>query len=160
VKATVADKSARRLADIECRDESGAVKVGISVTEVLDTNKLKEELDKSVQRGVRKIILLAREIRQDPHFYEIMNSYMRSYNLDVIVESIVSFTSIFVTLLNDNMREEFIREVSGILKELGYQNHLVAWINILKNKGIVAIQHAQSTQCDESMYSKGLDGDV
>jgi hypothetical protein len=138
-KATVADKSAGRLADIECKDESGTVKVGISVTEVLDANKLREELDKSVQNRVRKMILLAREIRHDSHFYEVMNYYMRSYNLDVIVGNIVSFTSVFVTLLNDNMREEFIREVANILNELGYQNHLVDWINILRDMEIVEI---------------------
>jgi hypothetical protein len=138
-KATVADRSAGRLADIECRGENGAVKVGISVTEVLDSNKLKEELDKSVQARLGKIILLAHEIKQDPHFYEIVNSYMKSYNLDIIIERIISFTSIFVTLLNDNMREEFIHEVANTLKELGYPNHLVAWINILKNMGIVVV---------------------
>lgn len=139
-KATVADKTARRLADIECRDESGAVKVGISVTEVLDANKLKEELDKSVQRGVRKLILLASEIKQDPLLHETINSYMKSYNLDIIVESIVGFTGLFVTLLNNNMREEFIREVANTLNELGYQSHLIDWINILREIGIIEIQ--------------------
>lgn len=136
-KATVADRAAGRLADIECKGEDGVVKVGISVTEVLDSNKLEEELNKSVQGGVRKVILLAREIKEDSRFHVIRDSYMRTHNLDVVVGDILGFTSIFVTLLNDNMREEFIREVASILKNLGYQNHLGAWISILRKKGII-----------------------
>jgi hypothetical protein len=65
---------------------------------------------------------------------------MKSYNLDIIVESIVGFTGLFVTLLNNNMREEFIREVANTLNELGYQSHLMDWINILREIGIIEIQ--------------------
>jgi len=144
-KATVADRLAGKLADIECRGENGAVKVGISVTEALDSNKLEEELDKSAQKGVRKLILLAHEIRPDPRFHKIRDHYMRTYNLDVVIENIISFTSIFVTLLNDNMREEFIREVANVLKNFGYQKHLIAWINTLKDMGIITVGRRNST---------------
>jgi hypothetical protein len=136
-KSTVADKYAGKFADIECIGENEKMKVGISVTEVLDYRKLREELDKSIQRNVNRLILLAHKIKLDPCFQEIINHYMRNYKIDVVVESIVEFISIFTTILNDRMREEFILEVIKILRELGYQDHLIDWIKILKDMKLI-----------------------
>jgi len=138
-KSTVADSFSGRLADVECIGEGGKIKVAISVTEILDAQKLKEELDKSIQRGLDRLILVAHEIKHDPQFQEIMDSYVKNYKIDIIVESITKFVDIFTTLLNDKMREEFILEVFDVLKELGYKDHIIDWSKALKDQGIIKI---------------------
>jgi hypothetical protein len=61
-KSTVVDKFAGKVTDVECISENGKVEIGVSVTEFLDDDKLEEELNKCVGKGVSKLILIAHRI--------------------------------------------------------------------------------------------------
>lgn len=136
MKSTVADEYAKRLADIECFNSRGELRVGIAVTEDLDTRKLGEELDKAKNRGIEKLIIVAHRIRVDPNIVnKIVNNYER-YGIDVVISNLVNFVILLTTLLNSKMRSDFLEEVCKVLMELGYPEHLTDWVEILKRKGI------------------------
>ena len=137
-KSTVADKYAGKVADIECVAEDGSIKLAISVTESLDPRKLKEELDKGIQKGVAKLIVVAHVIKNASEIRKIIDQHSR--NIDLVVESITQLVSIFTNLLNEKMREEFIQEVATVLGELGYLDHLRRWYEILRGMKLVAIK--------------------
>jgi hypothetical protein len=136
-KSTVADKFAGKVTDIECISESGKVEIGVSVTELLDDNKLEEELNKCIRKGVGKLILIAHKIDLSQDARAKLVNFMRSNKIDVAIEDLACFVSIFTTLLNSEMRSDLIKEIAETLKELGYLSHLRDWIDILKRMGLV-----------------------
>jgi hypothetical protein len=131
-KSTVADKFAGKVTDIECIGESGKVEIGVSVTELLDDNKLEEELNKCIRKGVGKLILIARKIGLSQDARAKLDNFMRSNKIDVVIEDLACFVRIFTTLLNSESRSDLMREIAETLKELGYLSHLRDWIDILK----------------------------
>ena len=132
-KSTVADKFATKVADIECVAKSGDVKVGISVTEHLDNDKLKEELHKAIQRKIHKLILIAHKVDTSPSIQTEIENYMKQYRIDVIIENLTAFVGMFTTILNDDMRKELLSEIIYVLKELKYLSHIKDWVSILED---------------------------
>jgi hypothetical protein len=150
-KSTVADKFAGKVTDIECISESGKVEIGVSVTEILDDNKLEGELNKCVGKGVGKFILIAHKIDLSQDARAKLDNFMRSNKIDIIIEDLAGFVKIFTTLLNSKMRSDLIKEIAEALKELGYLSHLRDWIEILKNMELV-----MSKQQNNSALKNGL----
>lgn len=124
-RSTVADTYARKMADIECFGKDGSIKVGISVTESLDSRKLREELDKAIERRLSKLIIIAHKIKSDENFRKVLDTYKDK--VDFVVNDLNSFILTLTTLLNEKMRREFLVEVARVLEELGYLEHLEAW---------------------------------
>lgn len=138
MKSTVADEYARRLADIECFNSKGELKVGIAVTEDLDMRKLREELDKAIERGIGRLIIVAYRIKVKHNIlHQLVNYYEKKYGIDIIINNLVGFIVLLTTLLNNKMRIDFLEEVRKVLLELGYPEHLTDWVKILKGKGII-----------------------
>lgn len=136
-KSTVPDKMAGMMADIECVGEDGSVRVAVSVTEHLDDEKLREELDKGIQRKIAKLIITAWEINLSQDALEFLEKRMKQQEIDIIIMRLIEFIEVFLMLLNGNMRKEFILEIIEVLKELGYINHLKDWIEILREAKLV-----------------------
>ena len=137
-KSTVADEYAKRLADIECFNSKGELKVGIAVTEDLDSRKLREELDKAIERGIGKLMIVANRIKvKHKILHQLVNYYEKKYGIDIIINSLVDFIVFLTTLLNNRMRIDFLEEVRKVLLELGYPEHLTDWAKILKEKGVI-----------------------
>jgi hypothetical protein len=136
-KSTVADKFAGKVTDVECISENGKVEIGVSVTEFLDDNKLEEELNKCVGKGVSKLILIAHRINLSQDAQAKLDDFMKTNKIDVVIEDLTGFVKISTTLLNSKMRSDLIKEIAEALKELGYLSHLRDWIDILKNAGLV-----------------------
>jgi hypothetical protein len=136
-KSTVADKFAGKVTDIECISENGKVEIGVSVTEFLDDDKLEEELNKCVGKGVSKLILIAHRINLSQDAQAKLDDFMKTNKIDVVIEDLTGFVKISTTLLNSKMRSDLINEIAETLKELGYLSHLRDWIDILKNMGLV-----------------------
>jgi hypothetical protein len=139
-KSTVPDKYAGKVTDVECISENGKVEIGVSVTEFLDDNKLEEELNKCVGKGVSKLILIAHRINLSQGAQAKLDDFMKTNKIDVVIEDLTGFVKISTTLLNSKMRSDLIKEIAEALKELGYLNHLRDWIDILKNAGLVMIK--------------------
>jgi hypothetical protein len=136
-KSTVADKFAGKVTDIECISESGKVEIGVSVTEFLDDDKLEEELNKCVGKGVSEFILLAHKINLSKDARARLDDFMKANKIDVVIEDLTEFVKISVTLLNSKMRSDLIKEIAEALKELGYLSHLRDWIDILARAHVV-----------------------
>jgi hypothetical protein len=136
-KSTVADKFAGKVTDVECISENGKVEIGVSVTEFLDDDKLEEELNKCVGKGVSKLILIAHRINLSQDAQAKLDDFMKTNKIDVVIEDLTGFVKISTTLLNSKMRSDLIKEIAEALKELGYLSHLRDWIDILKNAGLV-----------------------
>jgi len=136
-KSTVADKFAGKVTDIECISENGKVEIGVSVTEFLDDDKLEEELNKCVGKGVNKLILVAHRINLSQDAQAKLDDFMKTNKIDVVIENLTGFVKISTTLLNSKMRSDLIKEIAEVLKELGYLSHLRDWIDILKKAGLV-----------------------
>ncbi|MHA1593929.1 MAG: restriction endonuclease, SacI family [Candidatus Baldrarchaeia archaeon] len=136
-KSTVPDEYAGRLADIECLDNSGNLKVGIAVTEELSIQKLREELDKAAKRNIRRLIIVAHKIKLHPdNMYDLIEYYEKEHNMDIVINDLTNFILLLTTLLNNEMRIQFLEEVREVLIELEYSEHLVDWFNILKKRGL------------------------
>jgi len=127
-KATVANSFAGRKADIECKDVDGSLKLAISVTDTLTEAKLDEELSKAVERGVKRLLIIAYDIRTDK---DIPSRYKRK--IDVTIMPLVEFVGFMTTMLNDQLRIEFLAKVHEVLEDFGYYDHLKAWNEVLRN---------------------------
>jgi len=133
-RATVANEFARRLADIECKDASGNVKLAVAVTETLTQEKFREEVNKAIRRKINRLLLLAHKIQQINQLVEV---YMQKYRLNITVLSIKDFTALLTTLLNNQLCLEVVNKISENLKRFEYPKHLLAWEKILRKKGIL-----------------------
>lgn len=129
-KATAPDLYARRLADIECRDDKGALKLAISVTDVLDTEKLKNELEKATANNVKNLLVIAHRIRID----EEATNMIGKYSLNVAISSVIDFISMMCVMLNSEMRRQLVVKVYETLQEQGYFDHLREWDNLIKER--------------------------
>lgn len=130
-RSTVADIYSKRLADIECLGKDGSVKIGISVTEYLDARKLREELDKAMDKKLEKLVIVAYRIKENEELKEVLRSY--EDKVDYIINDLINFILTLTTLLNDKTRREFLEEVENVLKELEYLEHLKEWREIISS---------------------------
>jgi glycosyltransferase involved in cell wall biosynthesis len=133
-KATAANYFTHRFADIECVNESGNLKLAISVTDRLTKEKLIEELNKAVNRNIKHLLIIAFEIAM--HISDInalVNRYMKEYSIFVKVESLTEFVIFMMTLLNNELRLKFLNKVSETLNEFKYYDHLQDWNKLLQN---------------------------
>jgi len=131
-KATTADVYAGRVADVECRDDNGTLRLAVGVTDKLDAEKLKSELEKAERTHVKNLLLVGHKIPKRAR--SEFNDIIKRYNINVAVSSLVEFIIIMTTLLNDQMRQKFVLKVYDALQELEYHNHLREWDYVIKEK--------------------------
>lgn len=136
-KSTIANKYAGRAADIECFNDKGNLEVGIAVTENLDARKLREELDKAIQRNINRYIIVAYKIRISPEKLSVLIKIYERKGIDIVVTNLTYFVTLLTTLFNDDMRKDFLNEIYNVLSELGYFNHLIDWSEILRKRNII-----------------------
>ena len=128
-KSTVADEYAERLADIECINEMGNVKTGFAITDNLTPEKLKEDVEKAIVRGLKRLIVLARNIEPPHEINKIAKTYKDK--IDIVVEDLINFVELITTLFDDELREEFVKDVGQAFKEFSYMDDLKEWVNIM-----------------------------
>lgn len=113
---TAADAPTGRVADIECRDENGAIQLAVSVTQRLDDQKLHHELIKCRKYGANNILFLAFNIVLDRR--EVYRKAAQ-YGVNAAIADLVDFVLTIAILLNSGMRKELIVEVQTVLQEWG-----------------------------------------
>jgi len=131
-KATTPNMYAGRRADIECRDSEGNLKLAIAVTDRLDPEKLRSELQRAKANNIKNLLLIGYRItgrRQE--FEEQLRKYDR---INVAISPLVGFVNTTTVVMNNEMRRELILEVYRSLDELGYQDHLREWDKIIREK--------------------------
>jgi len=113
---TAADTPAGRVADIECKDEKGALRLAVYVTQRLDLQKLEYELRKCKESGVANALFLASEIavgRREA--YEEASEY----GVNAAIYDLVDFVLTITVLLNSEMRRELIEQITIVLQNWG-----------------------------------------
>lgn len=128
-KSTVADEYAERLADIECINGMGNVKTGFAITDNLTPEKLREDVEKAIVRGLKRLIVLACNIEPLHEINKIIKTYKD--RIDIVVEDLISFIELITTLFDDELREEFVKDVGQTFKEFSYMDDLKEWVNIV-----------------------------
>ncbi|MCD6241443.1 restriction endonuclease, SacI family [Candidatus Bathyarchaeota archaeon] len=136
-KSTAANSFTGRLADIECRDKDGALKLAIAATEELTLGKLDEELSKAAKRNISRIFVVAHKIRIKPdQAQSLIDEYITKHGMDIVMVSLINLVIFMTTLLNDELRLKFLNEVSQALQEMEYYDDLEDWKNVLEEKGV------------------------
>jgi hypothetical protein len=131
-KATAPDSHAGRVADIECRNERGDLKLAVCVTDVLDTKKVEDELQKATRNKVKNLLLVGHRIRiESQELYEKTKKYA---SVNVAVSSVLNFITLMVVMLNSEMRQKFVLNVYNTYKEQGYFDHLREWDQTIREK--------------------------
>jgi hypothetical protein len=134
-KATTADEFARRIADIECRDASGRLKLAIAVTDELTAAKLDDELSKAIRNNVKDLIIIGHNIREKSKLDEVTDRYKQ--DIDVAVTSLIDFANLVMVLWNSELRRRFVLKTYEVLREVAYHEHAIEWDRILrKNLGL------------------------
>lgn len=116
VSPTTADTFTGRVADIECRDEKGSLRLAVCVTQKLNLQKLENELVKCSRSGVKNALFLAYEIAVDRQ-----EAYKKASNYDInaAICDLVDFVLTITALLNNEMRKELIARINAVLQEWG-----------------------------------------
>jgi hypothetical protein len=116
---TSADISAGRVADIECRDEKGLLRLAVYVTRRLDLQKLEYELAKCKENEVSNALFLAFEIGID-----LQEAYKKAaeYKVNATIDSLLDFALSVTVLLNNQMRKELIEQTAIVLRNWGGAN--------------------------------------
>ena len=113
---TAADAPTGRVGDIECKDEKGALRLVVCVTQRLDLQKLKYELRKCKERGVANALFLASEIAVDRReAYEEASKY----GVNAAIYDLVDFVLTITVLLNSEMRKRLIEQITRVLQHWG-----------------------------------------
>jgi hypothetical protein len=113
---TAADTPAGRVADIECKDEKGALRLAVYVTQRLDLQKLEYELRKCKGSGVANALFLASEIAVGRR--EAYEEASR-YGINAAIYDLVDFVLTITVLLNSEMRRELIEQITIVLQNWG-----------------------------------------
>ena len=113
---TTADAPAGRLADIECKDSNGTIRLAVYVTQRLDRPKLEHELRKCKGKGVTNVLFVAHEIA-----VKLEEAYRETtqYGINVAINRLVDLVLSITVLLNSEMRRELIEEIRRVLSEWG-----------------------------------------
>ena len=113
---TTADAPAGRLADIECKDSNGNIRLAVYVTQRLDLSKLEYELRKCKEKGVTNVLFVAHEIA-----VELEKAYSETtrYDINVAINRLVDLVLSITVLLNSEMRRELIDEICRVLSKWG-----------------------------------------
>lgn len=130
-KVTVADTPAGRLADIECRDMEGNIKLAVCVTEDLNSEKLCQELEKAKANGVKNVLIIGCKISLNNQEIEQL---LGKYNLEVATSLLVDFIVTMTVLLNSEMRRNVVLKMYEVLQELEGLDHLREWDKIVREK--------------------------
>ncbi|MEM3448390.1 MAG: restriction endonuclease, SacI family [Nitrososphaerota archaeon] len=128
-RVNVANAFARRFADIECFSHDGRLNLAIAVTERLGLSKLQNELTKSIQKGIRKLIITAVKIEKNHEAVNLLRRY--STSIDVCIISPRPLIHFFMMLLDEDKRNEFLKETDRVLKEFAYYEHREEWVKLL-----------------------------
>lgn len=126
---TTADTPAGRVADIECRDKEGALRLAVCVTQRLDLQKLEHELGKCKRSGVTNVLFVAFEIAANK---QEAYKKARQYDINVAIYDLVDFVVTITVLLNSEMRRELIEEIIKVLKEWGGARGEREFIEVVK----------------------------
>jgi len=113
---TTADAPAGRLADIECKDSNGTIRLAVYVTQRLDCPKLEHELRKCKGKGVTNVLFVAHKIA-----VKLEEAYRETtqYGINVAINRLVDLVLSITVLLNSEMRRELIEEIRRVLSEWG-----------------------------------------
>gem|GEM_PF-908263 len=113
---TTADAFSGHVADIECRDEEGNLRLAVCVTQRLDLEKFHNETRKCKGKGVSNVLFLASEIILDTH-----HAYKMAFEqgLNIAICDIVNFAILITTLLNNKMRKELIQKIADTVYKWG-----------------------------------------
>ncbi len=130
-KATVSDAYAKRKADIECRDAEGNLKLAICVTEKLDAEKLKSELEKAKINNVRNLLIIAHRVDVST---EELNRIVKKYTLEVAISPLVDFIVTMTVMLNNDMRKKLVLRMYEVLRELESPDNLREWDKTIRKK--------------------------
>jgi hypothetical protein len=125
---TTADIPAGRVADIECKDEKGALRLAVYVTQRLDLQKLEYELRKCKESGVANALFLASEIavgRREA--YEEASEY----GVNAAIYDLVDFVLTITVLLNSEMRKKLIEQIAMVLQNWGGANAIREFIEVV-----------------------------
>lgn len=129
-KATTADTLAKRIADIECRDSNGDLKLAIAVTDNLNVDKLETELEKASKNDIRNFLLIGHRIRDERDFEKIV----KKFDMDIAISSLLGFISTMTVVLNNEMRQKLVVKIYEVLYELEYRKHLKEWDKLIRDK--------------------------
>lgn len=127
---TTADTAAGRVADIECRDREGVIRLAVCVTQRLDLRKLKDEILKCKKGGVANVLFVAYEIAGEVH--EAYEEASRQ-GIDVTITELEDFALSMTVLLNGQMRRELVEEICGVLREWGGSSAEMEFKEVLRN---------------------------
>jgi hypothetical protein len=126
---TAADAPAGRVADIECKDAKGDLRLAVYVTHKLDLSKLENELKKCEGSGAINVLFLAFEIdvnRQKA--YEKASQY----GVNVAIYELVDFVLTITVLLNSEMRKELIKQIYKVLEKWSGIGAVIEFAEIVK----------------------------
>ena len=129
-RPTVADSFTGRVSDIECKDREGNLKLAICVTDQLNTEKLKNELEKATRNNIPNILIVSHRINITPQESE---KIVKEYNkLNIAVSLLIDFILTMTVMLNNEMRKKLVLEMYKVLKDLKSPEHLRKWDEIVK----------------------------
>lgn len=130
-KSTVSDAQKGRVADVECRDENGQLKLAVSVTDYLTLTKLENELEKAAKNRVENLLIIAHKIHIGSNE---MEATMSKYPVNASVSQLVDFIVMFSVVLNSQMRKELVVRMYQVLQELEAFSDLKNWDIIVKQE--------------------------
>ena len=133
---TTADAPAGRVADIECKRDDGTVQLAVCVTQLLDLQKLKNELTKCKTKGVTNAMFVAYEIAIQP---EQAYKEAAQQGINVTINHLVDFVLSITALLNSGMRRELIEKISRVLRKWGGSRAEIEFNEVLRG----ALQRTQ-----------------
>jgi len=113
---TAADAPAGRIADIECTDADGALRLAVCVTHKLDNQKLEQDLRKCKESGVANVLFLGSDITlASEQAYKLA----ANYGVNATIIALPDFVLAITALLNGEMRRELIQVISEVLRTWG-----------------------------------------
>jgi len=119
-KTTAADAASGQIADIECLDEQSGLVLAIEVKDVkLEISHIEEKLPRVREQSVSDLFFLVREgIEEDQ--YEAVQDTVRdefSSGHNIYIFDLVAFADVVLSLVGEQGRGEFLREVGAVLDE-------------------------------------------